>query len=324
MFKDNFVTIARAHHLSLSTEKSYWCSARCYINWLGAKSVKDLEVDPTGNFRRYLSQMANENPDRDDGNEGVSASSQNLAFHAIRFLYEKVVGIKLGDLSDIPRATGHHRIVEVPDDETSRKLVESVKGINGTALRTIYGTGGRLKDILRIRLKDLDFNRKLIAFNESKGGKSRLAPMPNSMVKELSNLSLQREKIHAEDLASGFGWVHLPGNLAVKYPAEQKSIGWQYLFASNQLSKDPRTGNQGRYHIQPISLQRAFSNSRRKLGIKRRYTIHSLRHAAAQFWERSGLTRSQIMLLLGHSNGNTTDRYLSSGVKSVANVPTPI
>jgi len=324
MFKDNFIIVARANHLSLSTERSYWSSARSYINWMGAKSEDDLKRNPTANFRTFLSNLANVNPDRPNGNEGVSASTQNLHFHAIRFLYEKVMRIPLGDLSSIPKATAHPRIVEVPEDALASKLVNSIAGINGTALKLIYGTGGRLSDILRLRIKDLDFKRKLIAIQESKGGKSRLVPMPKSLVAELSSLVNKRKEIHSIDLRDGFGWVHLPGQLATKYPGADRSLEWQYLFVSEKISTDPRSANRGRHHIQSITIQRAFGEAKQKLGVKKHYTVHSLRHAAAQYWERNGVARSQIQILLGHSHSNTTDRYLISGVKSVSGIPTPI
>lgn len=149
MFKDNFKTVARAHHLSLSTERSYWNCARRHIKWLGAKSAKDLEKDPTGQFQRHLTELANVNGARMEGDEGVSASTQNLFFHSLRFLYEKVVGVQLGDLSGIPRATGHERIVQVPDDDTAKRLVESVTGKSGDVLRKMYAECRTLPSVLR-------------------------------------------------------------------------------------------------------------------------------------------------------------------------------
>lgn len=324
MFKDDFVTVARAHHLSLSTERAYYDCARRHIKWLGAKSAKDLARDPTGQFRRHLTELANLNGNRSEGDEGVSASTQNLFFHSLRFLYEKVVGVKLGDLSDIPRAVGHERIVDVPDAETAAKIVNSVPGMNGVALRLIFGTAGRLNDILRLRVKDLDFRKKLVAIQESKGGKSRLVPMPESLIPELSALVKERERVHEADLARGISFVHMPGLLAEKYPAEQTSLAWQYLFASSTTSKDPRTGKIGRHHIFDVTLQRAFADARKRLRIKRHYTIHGLRHSAAQFWERSGVPVSDIQKLLGHSDCETTMRYLKSGLRGVPKVPSPI
>jgi integrase len=288
------------------------------------KSAKELEEKPTERFREFLSAMANQNPEREEGNEGASASTQNLYFHAIRFLYEKVVGIKLGDLSGIPRATAHGRIVDVPSMEDALRIVRGVPGMTGTCLRLICGTAGRLNDILRLRVKDLDFRRKLVAIQESKGGKSRLVPMPESLIAELKDLVRRREKMHEQDLKEGFGWVHMPGMLAKKYPGEVKSLGWQYLFAADNRSRDPITGNIGRTHIFDVTLQRAFANSRKRLKIRRHYTIHGLRHATAQFWEENGATRSQIQTLLGHSNGATTDLYLRSGKKGLPKVACPI
>lgn len=323
MFKNDFKTIARAHHLSLSTERHYWHFAAKHIKWLGAKSRKDLERDPTAQFRRFLSDMAN-NGERVEGDEGVSASTQNGAFHALRFLYEKVVGVELGDLSGIPRATGHERIVQVPDDETADRIVNAIGGDTGLAIRLIRGTAARLNDIVRLRVKDLDFKRKLLAIQQSKGDKSRLVPMPASLTPELKELMRRREATHKTDIANGLGWVHMPGQLAKKYPGEANSLDWQYAFASATLSKDPVTGKTGRHHIFDVTLQRAFAKARQRLGIRKRYTLHSLRHAGAQFWERRGVERSKIQLLLGHANSTTTDRYLRSGIKSVADVPTPI
>lgn len=324
MFKDTFTTVARAHHLALKTERSYWSCSAQYIKWTGVKTPGALAVNATENFRKYLSAMANDTPDRKEGNEGVSASTQNLHFHAVRFLLEKVVGVALGDLSSIPKATRSARIVDVPPDDVALALVLAIGGKTGLALRLIYGTAGRLNDAVRLRVKDLDFRRKLVAFQESKGDKSRLVPMPESLVPELKLLVDNREADHDKDLRNGYGWVHMPGRLAKKYPQEEKSLGWQYVFAADHVSKDPVTGNFGRTHLQDITLQRAMADARRKLKIRRRYTIHSLRHATAQFWERNGMTRSEIQRLLGHKNSSTTDGYLLSGDKGVPKAPSPI
>lgn len=318
MFKDNFITICRSNHLALKTERAYWHHARRYIAWLGAKSVKDLEQDPTGNFRKYLSAMANQHPDREEGNEGVSASTQNGNFHALRFLYEKVVGIQLGDLSKIPRAIAHQRIVDVPPMETALQIVKSVNGKTGLALRLILGTAGRLNDITRIRVKDLDFRKKLIAIQESKGGKSRLVPMPESLIPELKSIVSERIKIHESDVNSGLGWVSMPGLLAKKYPEDQKSIGWQFLFCADHVSKDPVTGNFGRQHLMDVTLQRAFLLAKRSLRIKKKFTIRSLRFSMARQWAKEGKSFRQIHEWLGYSQTENTEKII--GQKHLKNL----
>lgn len=267
--------MCRAHHLSEKTQRTYWHFAKHYLDWLGTQSMN------TENMRRYLSLMANGS----FSSKGVSRSTQACALYSIRFLYEKVARIKLGDLSEIPKANGHQRIIEVPEDGMAAKLVAAIPGPQGTALRLIYGTGGRLNDILRLRVRDLDFSKGLISIQHSKGDKSRIVPMPKSLIPELSKLVKQCEGLD------------------------------RFLFGTNRAEDKP---------ICDVTLQRAFAKAKQKLNVKRRYTIHSLRHAAAQFWERSGVQRSTIQTLLGHSNSSTTDRYLQSGCKSVVNVPTPI
>ena len=149
MFKDDFIAVARAHHLSLSTERAYWDCARRHIKRLGAKSPSDIQKDPTNQFREHLTALANGGLVRIDGDEGVSASTQNLFFHALKFFYEKVVEVKLGDLSGIPRAKGHSRIVDVPDIPTATRIVEAVPGKSGDVLRVMYEQCRRLQDVLK-------------------------------------------------------------------------------------------------------------------------------------------------------------------------------
>jgi integrase len=183
----------------------------------------------------------------------------------------------------------------------------------------------RVSDVLRIRVKDLDFFRKQIAIQRSKGGKSRLVPMPESLIAELKALVAERTRVHENDLRAGLGWVHLPGKLDKKYPGQDHSLEWQFIFYSDRISTDPETGNIGRYHLLPAVIQRAMADARRKLKITAHYTPHCLRHATAQFWERELVPHSQIQLLLGHSDLKTTQRYLLSGRAGVPKgLPTPI
>jgi len=314
-FKDVFATICNNHHLSLSTQRAYWHWARYCIKWHKITSAEELSDDATSKFKSFLSYLANDD---------VAAATQNQAFNALRFLFEKVIGVELGPINGITRAIRHERFIDVPDSNLARRLVESVPGKCGLALRLIFGTAMRLNDCLRLRVKDVDFKRKQIAIQESKGGKSRLVPLPESMAMEIQSLMIERIKIHSQDLADGFGWVHLPYHLARKYPEDEKSEGWQYLFASDRISKDPRSGKYGRHHLMDVTLQQAFAKARKRLRVKRHYTIHGLRHCTSQFWEKNGIAHSDIMKLLGHSHLDTTQRYLRSGKSGMPSAPTPI
>lgn len=322
-FKEKFTTVCNCNHLSLKTQDSYWLWARKHIKRVGAKSANDLEQNSTAQFRNHISALAN----GDDGSgdpESYSGSTQNQAFHALKFLYEKVVGIQLGDLTGIPRATRHERFIEVPEHEVALKIVNGVSGRTGLCLRVIYSAALRACDGLRIRVKDLDFKNKTMFIQESKGGTARPVPMSESLAGELFQLTKERERIHEADLSKGLGWVHMPGRLAKKYPCQEKSIGWQFLFASNKPSIDPVTKNKGRHHLDYASLQRAFAESRMRCGCKRHYTVHGLRHACAQWWEKNGVQISTIQALLGHKNVKTTQRYVLSGKRGAPKVPTPI
>lgn len=266
-------------------------------------------------MRDYLSMLANDR---------YSGSSQNQAFHALLFMFEKVLDVRMGDLSGIPRANREERIVDVPPHEIASRLVNAVSGQEGLALRLIYGCGLRLNDCLRLRVKDFDFSRKLISVQESKGGKARLVPMPESLTPELKAMLKDRARLHTSDVLCGHGWCHTPDRIAEKYPNAPTSLEWQYAFASSRLSKDPVTNNEGRHHILDTALQKCFRDARRKLRLTRRYTIHGLRHAWAQYQEKAGTNLSDVQRLLGHRDVQTTMRYLRSGIKGVPRIPSPV
>lgn len=315
-FEEKFRRVCRSDRKPETTIRAYWHHARHFILWLGAKSEEDLKLDATANFKEFLA---------DEANRDIAAATQDQAFNALRFLFEKVLDVRLGDLAGIPRAKRQEIMIDVPPLDVAKQIVESVPGKPGLVLRVQLADALRVSDALRIRLKDLDFRRKQIAIQRSKGGKSRRVPMPESLIAELAALVAERTRVYGNDLRAGFGWVHLPGQLEKKYPGQEKSAEWQYLFAADRISTDPETGNRGRYHLMPTVIQRAMAEARQRLGITAHYTPHCLRHATAQFWEASGVPASTIQLLLGHTNLTTTQRYLLSGRAGVPKgIPTPI
>jgi integrase len=315
-FEEKFKRQCRADRLRRTSERSYWQVARRFILWAGAKSEEELKRDATENFREFVAEEANRN---------VSVSTQNTAFHGLRYMFERVLTVKLGDLSGITRATREEIMVDVPPMDVAKQLVNSVPGLNGLVLRCQLASALRVSDGLRIRVKDLDFGRKQIAIQESKGGKSRMVPMSENLLPELQALVVERTRVHENDLRAGLGWVSMPGLLAKKYPKMDHSLAWQWLFYSKKISTDPESGNIGRFHILPAVVQRAMAEARERLKITAHYTPHCLRHATAQFWEKEGIEISKISQLLGHKDIKTTQRYLQSGRAGIPkNLPTPI
>jgi integrase len=316
-FKEKFTRVCNTEGKPITTQRAYWDVARKFCSWLGALSEDDLRVNPTENFKAFISEEADRK---------ISKSTQDLKWHALRFMFEKVLDIRLGDVRGCKRVSNEEEVmVDVPPMDVALKLVNSVGGDIGLALRVQLAGALRVSDVLRIRVKDVDLRRKQIAIQRSKGGSSRMMKLPDSLVPEIKLLLERREATHEADLRNKLGWVHLPGKLAVKYKGFDKSLEWQYLFAADRISQDPITKNFGRFHILPSALQRAMALARKKFLIRKHYTPHTLRHATAQWWEANGVHRGDIQVLLGHKSIETTERYLLSGrAGTPKNLPTPL
>lgn len=314
-FIEKFRHVCRAEGKPHTTFKSYWAIARQFVRWAEAKSEDDLKVDAPNRFREFLA---------DELNRGVSRSTYRQSRYALQMMFERVLTVPLGDLSNLPWPPNHEVMVNVPPIDLAFAIVQAMPGMSGTVGRTQLSGALRISDALRIRCKDLDFRRKMIAIQRSKGGTSRFVPMDESLAPELEALLRERERRHKLDLAAGLGWVSLPGLLEKKYKGQEYSLDWQWLFFAPNISTDPETGNRGRFHLLPAAVQRAFARARISLGIYTHYTPHCLRHATAQFWEASRVPHSDIQRLMGHKDLQTTQRYLSSGRSGVPrNLPTP-
>lgn len=312
---DRFKNICRTRHLSLSTEQSYWGWVSRFIKYHAIQSELELLNSPEIKFSKFISHIA----------PNVSASTQSQAWNAAVFLYRDVLRVKLGDIPEAMRAKRNGRIRPVPcDHEEVMRIMEAVSGSTGLILRLLYGTAMRIKECLRLRLKDVDFANNQILIYDGKGNKDAFVPLPKSLREELLQLATQREAQHLKDKQIGRGWVWLPESLGRKYPKWHFASDCQYLFASERFSKDPRSGNIGRHHITPEAVQQAMASACRKLGIRRRFTPHGLRHAAARFAERNGTPISEIQRWLRHKDVETTMRYLGMGESRIARVVGPM
>jgi len=240
----------------------------------------------------------------------VAASTQNQALNALVFLYDHVLDKPLGDLGEFARVHRPARLPEVlTQEETLRVLVSLKPGTTRLIIRLLYGTGMRLMESLRLRVKDVDFARGHIVVREGKGDKDRVTVLPEKLKAELQ-AHLERVKLlHERDLTEGFGGVYLPHALARKYRNADREWAWQWLFPSARRSRDPRSGIVRRHHASEISVQRAMKESVSLARLAKRATCHTLRHCFATHQLEAGYDIRTVQELLGHEDVATTMIY---------------
>jgi len=289
----------RTRHYSIRTEEAYLNWVRRYIKFHGLQHPSALGAAELEAFLTYLAVSRN-----------VAASTQNQALSAILFLYREVLGIELPWLKDVTRAKKPTRLPVVLTPEEVQQVLAALEGTTALMGRLCYGSGLRLMECVRLRVKDLDFRRKEIVVREAKGNKDRITMLPRSLVEPLQR-HLQRAKLlHEEDVAAGHGRVWLPHALAVKKPEAPLEWGWQYVFPSARLSVDPRSGAVRRHHVDEKRLQRAIKVALGEAGIYKPATTHTLRHSFATHLLESGYDIRTVQELLGHADVSTTQIYL--------------
>ena len=300
----------RVKHYSLRTEQAY-------VNWIRRFVIANGRRHPREMARAeveaFLTRLAT------DGQ--VSAGTQNQALAALLFLYREVLDIELPWMEGLVRAKRPRRLPVVLSREEVARLLAALEGPCWLMGALLYGSGIRLLECLRLRIKDVDTARSEITVRDGKGGKDRRVPLRVSLQPHLER---QREHAivqHDADRANGGGRVHLPHALARKYPGAELEPGWQYLFPSARLSIDPRTGRSGRHHVSEEVLQRAVKRARTRAGILKPATCHTLRHSFATHLLEAGHDIRTVQELLGHKDVATTQIYthvLGRGASAVA------
>jgi integron integrase len=288
----------RTRHYSIRTESIYCDWARRFILFHGKRHPRDMAADE---ITAFLTHLANE--------RNVSASTQNQAKSALLFLYKKVLGIELPWLDEIVQAKRGARLPVVLTPREVRDLLGAVQGTMGLIVELLYGTGMRLLECLRLRVKDVEPARREILIREGKGNKDRVTVLPENLVLPLQKHLVCVKTLHDADIAAGFGEVYLPDALAVKYPHAARQWGWQWVFPSPVRSIDPRSGAERRHHIYPESVQRAVREAARHVGIVKPCTPHVLRHSFATHLLQAGYDIRTVQELLGHSDVKTTMIY---------------
>lgn len=288
----------RLNQYALRTEQSYMESVRRFLMFTGPVKASELNE---GHAKRYLEYLAVERK--------VTASTQNQAFSAVLYFFKRVLGRDLAELGDTARAKRGRRLPEVLSREEVRRLLSFTEGTSGLMLRLIYGSGLRLMECLRLRVKEVDFERAVLVVRGGKGNKDRVVMMPESL---RAGLASHRERLVAlweQDRAADLDGVWMPGALEEKSPGWGKELGWQWFFPAKGLSVDPRSGRQRRHHLHDNTLHAAVKVAAQRAGITKPVSCHTLRHSFATHLLEAGTDIRTVQDLLGHSSIETTQIY---------------
>jgi integron integrase len=291
----------RFKHYSLSTENTYLSWIKQFILYHGKRHPADMGAAEVETFLTYLATQRH-----------VSSSTQNQALSAILFLYREVLAITLPWLDSFERSKKPQRLpVVLTTSEVQALLREAATAptpIN-LIIKLLYGTGMRLMEAVRLRVKDVELARKEIIVRDGKGGKDRVTMLPDSLLEAIRAQLVLRREWHEQDMVLNKVDVWLPDALAVKYPNASKEWGWQYVFAAKNYSIDPRSKTERRHHVEEKQVQRYVKKAALGAGIAKPTTPHTLRHSFAIHLLQSGYDIRTVQELLGHSDVSTTMIY---------------
>lgn len=288
----------RIRHYSLRTERAYVQWARRYIRFHGRRHPREMGEAEVTAFLGSLATVGN-----------VSASTQNQALAALLFLYKEVLGIELAWLENIPRARRPRRLPTVLTREEAHSVLAQMTGTHALMARLLYGTGMRLSECLRLRVKDLELARREVLIREGKGGRDRITVLPASLVEPLREHLVRVRALFDRDREAGVPGVELPGALDRKNPGAGRLWAWQWVFPQRTLSVDPRSGIRRRHHAYEQTLQRAIKRAVGMAGIAKPVSTHTFRHSFATHLMEGGYDIRTVQELLGHKDVSTTMIY---------------
>jgi integron integrase len=303
----------RRRHYSLRTEQSYVHWIRRFIYFSGRRHPRELGAPEVTGFLNHLARERN-----------VAASTQNQALSALLFLYREALQTPLPWLDQLERAQRPARLPTVLTAVEVRRLLSGMRGTRWLMASLLYGAGLRLRECLTLRVKDVDFGYRQIMVRDGKGARDRVTMLPAPLAEPLKRQIAGAREVHERDLAAGYGTVELPHALSRKYPRAQYELGWQFVFPSHRLSRDPRSGALRRHHLYENYLTRGVKRAARAAGIVKPVSCHTLRHSFATHLLESGYDIRTVQELLGHADVSTTMIYTHVLNKGGRGVTSPL
>ena len=295
---DQMRNAIRSRHYSRRTEQAYTLWVRRYIHFHELKHPADMAEPEINAFLTHLAVDLK-----------VASSTQTQALSALLFLYRRVLGIEVGELTEVVRSRKPKRLPVVMSRDEVKAVLNHLDSEKWLMASLMYGSGMRLMELLRLRVQDIDFELAEITVRDGKGGKDRVTMLPQSLVTPLRQQLRLARTVHEHDLADGWGRVILPGALDRKYPNASAEWGWQWVFPQQRRWTDPATGAQGRHHVHETILQRSVKVAVRAAGVEKNVGCHTFRHSFATHLLATGYDIRTIQELLGHKDVSTTMIY---------------
>lgn len=306
---DQVRSLLRSRFYSLRTEQAYTYWIKRFILFHNKRHPSEIGSQE---ITQFLSHLASE--------KDVAASTQNQAFSALLFLYRDVLKLPFQPLEGVRRAKRPAKLPVVFTRQEVRAVLAQLEGSNWLIVSLLYGSGLRLLECLRLRVKDIDFGLNQIIVRDGKGARDRVTILPATLVEPLRKHLARVKALHEQDLSEGNGRVYLPHALGRKYPNASREWCWQYLFPSRRLSVDPRSGERRRHHVAESATQKAVAAAVRRAKVSKPGSCHTLRHSFATHLLDSGYDIRTVQELLGHKDVSTTMIYthvLNRGGKGV-------
>ncbi len=304
----------RLRHYSIRTETAYasWARRFCLFHRDAGGRPRHPEAMAEPEVVAFLAHLAEDRQ--------VASSTQNQALAAILFLYEAVLDRPLDSLGAFPRAKRPKRLPVVLTRQEVEAVLSRLDGTHRLVASLLYGSGLRLLEGLRLRVKDVGLAEGHLVVREGKGDRDRVTVLPSVLAEPLRTQLDYVRALHARDVAAGQGSVYLPTAVARKYPGAATETGWQYVFPASRLSHDPRSGARRRHHLTESPIQKAVRRAAQAAGVEKPVSPHAFRHSFATHMLERGADIRTVQELLGHKDVRTTEIYthvLNRGVRGV-------